>query len=122
MNKKKIFIGLIATLVLLAGFGISKTFAAQDSSNNGFGMGMMRNFDSDDFQKMSQAHNLMAQGNFDEARKIMQDLGMGNCPMLNGNGNGMMGNWGNSNGNSGNNNGNFGGMMGGNGRGMMGNF
>lgn len=109
--------GLIATLVLLVGFGISKTFAAQDNKYNGWGNGMMQNFDSNDFQKMSQVHNLMAQGKYDEARKIMQELGMGNCPMLGGNG--MMGNWGNDDERPGNYN-NFGGMMGGNGRGMMG--
>lgn len=107
MKKRNIFIGLIATFVLIAGFSINKTFAAQDSNNNvnnNWGMGMMRNFNSQDFQKMSEAHNLMAQGKIDEARNVMQELGMGNCPMM------------------GDHNGNVGGMMGGNGRGMMGNF
>jgi len=117
MNKKTLFISAVAVLGLLTtAFTVNNVFAAQNG-NYGYGnMGaMMNNLDDADFQKMSEAHNLMAQGRYDEARKIMQDLGISNCPMLNGSltdaGRGNTGN------------GNYGGMMGGGyGKGMMGNF
>lgn len=103
------FIGAVATLGLIATvFTVNNVFAAQGNYNYGYG-GMMGNLDSNGYNKMADAHNLMAQGKYDEARRIMQDLGV-NCPMLGGNSNSV------------NRNGNFGGMMGGYGRGMMGNF
>ena len=106
------FIGAVATLGLIATvFTVNNVFAAQ---GNGYGFGgMMGNLDNNGYAKMVDAHNLMAQGKYDEARKIMQDLGV-NCPMLGGNSN--------INSNYSNNSRNFGGMMGGYGRGMMGNF
>ncbi|EKE10773.1 MAG: hypothetical protein ACD_15C00204G0025 [uncultured bacterium] len=88
MNKKNLFIGAVAVLGLMAAvFTMNNVSAAPNGDNYGYGnMGsMMGNFDSNGFQKMSEAHNLMAQGKYNEARNIMQNFGMGNCPMLNGN-------------------------------------
>jgi len=87
MNKRNLFISVAVVLGLLAtAFTVNNVFAAQDGNNYGYGnMGArMSNLDSADFQKMSEAHNLMAQGRYAEARKSMQDLGIDNCPMLNG--------------------------------------
>lgn len=52
--------------------------------------GMMSNINEQNFSQFSQAHRLMSEGKYDEARKIMQDLGM-NCPMMGGQGQGSGG-------------------------------
>ena len=99
MNKKKIVLGALAALGLVGALsGANYALAAENNSGNfnGMGRGMMRNRSSADHLKISEAHRLMAEGKTSEARQIMQDLGMGNCRMLggdgNGNGRGMMGN------------------------------
>lgn len=92
MSKKNIVLGAVAALGIMGALsGAGQALAAEGASGNfnGMGRGMMRNLSESDRQKMIEAHRLMAEGNYTEARGIMQGLGMGNCPMLGGTGGGM---------------------------------
>lgn len=119
MKKKHLFLGgAIITLALVSGIALNKTFAVGPGDGNGgdnyYSMGMMgrmMNWSDGDYQKMNDAHRLMREGKYDEARSIMKNLGMGGCPM-----------WDNDTWQGGSNNyGDYGGMMGGGyGSGMMG--
>lgn len=101
MNKTYLLAGLgigILALSAASAYAANNSYEAFRAMMGDKGGRAAGSVNEQNFEQFNQMHRLMADGKYDEARKIGQELGMmgqrrggssiGGCPMHNGNGNG----------------------------------
>ncbi|HLM83734.1 MAG TPA: hypothetical protein VK254_00790 [Candidatus Bathyarchaeia archaeon] len=87
MRKKTLIFFASALIGILAvSFFAVKSYAVGNQGNQGMmgggRMGRIMNMSDQDFEKWVEAHRLMREGKYSEAREMMRELGMGDCPMM----------------------------------------